>query len=309
MKVLVVSGFLGAGKTTFIKELLRRVKKNIVIMENEYGDINLDSKELSKSSNKLEILEFMEGCVCCTMKDSFKNSVLTVQSTLDPDYLIIEPTGIAKLSNTLENINQISYEKISLLKPIMVLSPRSFFSNLNEYKEVYVDQIKNAAMIIFSKAENDDDSFLNQVSQNIYDINNDVEIIKEHYSKQTDDFFENLLKDVNDHDIVSQEDDNISLDEITCKKAYLESLPELILFLEDIIHGTFGEIIRAKGTIKVGKEFLRFDIADGLYGIIGEEGNESQCVFIGNNIKVDKLLSRINTSLKIEGHNKNIYYR
>ena len=105
MKVLIVSGFLGAGKTTFIKELVRRSGTRPVIMENEYGENNLDARELSAiqsppptagaadaspspasgGGQEMKILEFMEGCVCCTMKDSFVNSVLTIFSGLAPE--------------------------------------------------------------------------------------------------------------------------------------------------------------------------------------------------------------------------------
>ena len=83
MKILIVSGFLGAGKTTFIKHLVRRSGIRPVIMENEYGQNDLDAEELEKSlpeKKDIKILEFMEGCVCCTMKDSFVNSVFTVFS-------------------------------------------------------------------------------------------------------------------------------------------------------------------------------------------------------------------------------------
>ena len=106
MKILIVSGFLGAGKTTFIKELVRRSGTRPVIMENEYGENNLDATELEQSlsaQKEMKILEFMEGCVCCTKKDSFVNSVLTVFSGLDPEYLVIEPTGVGRLSNILQN--------------------------------------------------------------------------------------------------------------------------------------------------------------------------------------------------------------
>lgn len=82
MNILIISGFLGAGKTTFIKELIRRTHKNIVVMENEFGSASIDSGAVS--GNGIDVLEFMEGCVCCTMKDSFINSVLTVSATLDP---------------------------------------------------------------------------------------------------------------------------------------------------------------------------------------------------------------------------------
>ena len=126
MKILIVSGFLGAGKTTFIKELIRHTAVRPVIMENEYGETDLDSQDLKQSvpaQKDMQILEFMEGCVCCTMKDRFVNSVLTIFSGIDPEYLVIEPTGVGRLSNILKNRKPILHDNISLLKPVVVLVP------------------------------------------------------------------------------------------------------------------------------------------------------------------------------------------
>ena len=136
MKILIVSGFLGAGKTTFIKELIRHTAVRPVIMENEYDETDLDSQDLKQSVTEkegmqqsvpaqkdMQILEFMEGCVCCTMKDRFVNSVLTIFSGIDPEYLVIEPTGVGRLSNILKNLKPILHDNISLLKPVVVLAP------------------------------------------------------------------------------------------------------------------------------------------------------------------------------------------
>ena len=123
MKILIVSGFLGAGKTTFIKELIRRTGQDIVILENEYGDTNIDKGELS-SSGDISVLELMEGCVCCTVREGFANSVLTIASALSPAFLIVEPTGAALLSRIIDNLSRITYGDISLLPPVTLVSPR-----------------------------------------------------------------------------------------------------------------------------------------------------------------------------------------
>lgn len=123
MKILIVSGFLGAGKTTFIKELIRRTGQDIVILENEYGDTDIDKGELS-SSGDISVLELMEGCVCCTVQEGFANSVLTIASALSPAFLIVEPTGAALLSRIIDNLSRITYGDISLLPPVTLVSPR-----------------------------------------------------------------------------------------------------------------------------------------------------------------------------------------
>ena len=152
MNILIVSGFLGAGKTTFIKELIRRTGTNPVILENEYGDNTIDAVELRSSKpgeKKLEILEFMEGCVCCTMKDSFVNSVLTVYSGLSPEYLIIEPTGVGKLSNIINNIRPLLHGDIRLLKPVVVITPRSFTQNMNEWGDLTKIRLRMQRLLSF----------------------------------------------------------------------------------------------------------------------------------------------------------------
>ena len=124
MKILIISGFLGAGKTTFIKELARRTKKEIAIFENEYGTSGVDGDILKEATN-VNIWELTEGCICCSVKGDFAASVLTIANTVNPDYLVIEPTGVAMLSNLITNLSQIEYEHIKLMAPISIVDALS----------------------------------------------------------------------------------------------------------------------------------------------------------------------------------------
>lgn len=311
MKVLIVSGFLGAGKTTFIKELLR-VNDSIkpVILENEYGQNNLDSRELKGANRDLKLLEFMEGCVCCSKKDDFSQTILTISASLDPEYLIVEPTGVGKLSNILAAVEKVSYGKIELLKPVVVLTPRSFEKNLAEFPEIYSDQIKNAGCIVFSKAEHESSAVIAAVTEKIRAINPEVEILPEHYSTKPKTWFENLFAyqaplarrslqaetaQTSRTSTTSSSSDEVM--EVSVSGAYLNNVGELVVFLEDLLHKEFGLVTRAKGVLKVGSEFLRFDLADNLYAIIAEENPEpkTQCVFIGRDIPGRKVKSRLNS--------------
>ena len=117
MKILVVSGFLGAGKTTFIRTLAERTKKDFAVMENEYGAVNVDG-DLLEQTKDLNIWELTEGCICCSMQNDFATSIQTIANTVDPEYLIVEPTGVGMLSKIIENIQKIEYERITLLEPL-----------------------------------------------------------------------------------------------------------------------------------------------------------------------------------------------
>ena len=91
MQIIIVSGFLGSGKTTFIEEFQKRLE-NVAILENDYAKANVDYDILANTGK--EILSLEEGCVCCSKKKDFATTVITIENTIDPDYLIIEPTGI-----------------------------------------------------------------------------------------------------------------------------------------------------------------------------------------------------------------------
>lgn len=311
MQILIISGFLGAGKTTFIKELIKRTDKNPVIMENEYGANNLDSLELqdsAKGSDEVKVLEFMEGCVCCTMKDSFVNSVLAIYSSLCPEYLIIEPTGVGKLSSIIENLKPILNTVIFMLEPVVILSPLTFRQNMKEWPDLYTDQIANAGKIVFSKCENASADELKDIADQIRKINPSATIVSEHYTKMDDRFWNSLMeagkaeakvqgpyvqqskadisKEYNTNEGTPQTD-TISQVSISC--AGLHNPAQLVMLLEDCLRGSYGLISRAKGTLWVGGEYLRFDLADRMYAITDTSADNCQCVFIGKNLDEKKL--------------------
>ena len=100
MKILIVSGFLGAGKTTFIKRLARNVDQRFAILENEYGAAGIDGARLgqNRQGTQKNVWEMTEQCICCIGKKDFAASVLTIANVVDPEYLIVEPTGVGSLA-------------------------------------------------------------------------------------------------------------------------------------------------------------------------------------------------------------------
>ena len=302
MQILLVSGFLGAGKTTFIKELITRTNKRPVIMENEYGANNLDALELQKASTgnddkEIKILEFMEGCVCCTMKDSFVNSVLAIFSSLSPEYLIIEPTGVGRLSSIIENLKPILGRAVFLLEPIVVLCPETFRSNMKEYPELYRDQIANASRVVFSKCEHTDPDQLKEVTNEILKINPKAKITDRHYSQMDGKWWDSHMEtEVDETSLEKKEklkDPKDVFSQVTVTKAGLQNPGQLVQLLEDCLHGEFGLISRAKGTIWVGSELLRFDLADKMYAITDSPNDGTQCVFIGKGLNEKRIRDRL----------------
>lgn len=291
MKILIISGFLGAGKTTFIKELAKRTKKEIAIFENEYGTSGVDG-DILKESTKVNIWELTEGCICCSVKGDFAASVLTIANTVNPEYLVIEPTGVAMLSNLITNLKQIEYEHIKLMAPISIVDALSLERYKNEFPEIYKDQIEFADTVIFSKSENLSENEKEKLGLEVKSINNSCNIVSDHYSTQPDSWWDSLLLkyldgtvDIPIKDETAEMPDSFSLNNISVR-----SVEKFIIFLENLIRGVYGNVFRAKGSFTVKGLNLRFDVADNRYLVeLDTDEISDKVVFIGNDIKKQKI--------------------
>lgn len=142
-KIDIFSGFLGAGKTMLIKSLLANkvYDENTVIIENEFGEVGIDGSILRERN--IEIKEINSGCICCQVTGNFIESVLEIIEKYNPKNIIIEPSGVAKLSEILNILNKDEYkEKFSINRIITVIDAQRYDMYLNNFDEFYKDQIK-----------------------------------------------------------------------------------------------------------------------------------------------------------------------
>ena len=298
MKILIISGFLGAGKTTFIQSLVKETGKDFAILENEYGAENIDSQRFD--DRKINIWELTENCICCSGKADLANSVLTIANAIDPEYLIIEPTGVGKLSNIITNLQKIQYEKISILSPITIVDINSVHQYSKEYADLYLDQIENSGTLILSKSENVSNDEKQEVKNYLRTINKSCTIFTEHYSSFENTDWLNLLNKDLAGQVIKEEREAILLDSFALNAVYMDNLTTLIFFLEQLVRNEFGKIVRAKGQLKVQEEYLQFDVSNNRYSITNFDGNtEGKVVFIGENI--DRVKIRRNFTGKYKG--------
>ena len=286
MKVLVISGFLGAGKTTFLKHLAGRTHRDFAVMENEYGQVPVDGERLSQDTEKLNIWELTEGCICCSRKSDFAASVLTIANTVDPDYLIVEPTGVGMLSGVMENLSQIQYEKITLLSPVTLVDGQSFCRYDREFPDIFRDQIRHAGTVLITKMESASREELEALEAKIRSIHPAARICSSHYQKNPDSFFENLLNRGLTGPLPESAGLQAQLENLGLTDVSLRSPDQLLLMVQGLVSGVFGNVIRAKGCLKAGDSWLQFDTADRLYSITGcSPPEESRAVFIGRDLK------------------------
>ena len=175
MKIDIISGFLGAGKTTLIKKLLEGdlIKERLAILENEFGDISIDG-ELLKGTN-IDIKEISSGCICCSLQGDFKEAIKEIINIYHPERILIEPSGVAKLSDIIKACK--SMEEIEINNIFTVIDAMNFQSHLDNFGEFYRDQISNAKTIILSERKIGEYKLIECVSNSIRKINKDCSII------------------------------------------------------------------------------------------------------------------------------------
>lgn len=294
MKILVVSGFLGAGKTTFIKALAKYTGKEFAVLENEYGASGIDGERLSNgmTNGEVNIWEMTEGCICCSAKGDFAASVLTIANALDPEYLVVEPTGVGMLGQIIENLKQIEYERISLLAPITVVDIHSWQRSVSEYRPLYENQVKEAKSIIVSKTEHSSLEEKQKMEEFLTSLNPEATVITDHYSELSETMWHQFLETNYDGtaNVRTVEETEILPDAFSMSKVQMNTPAALFVFLECLIRGEFGDIVRAKGQVPVGDEVIQFDVVDGYYSITGSEiSSEGKIVFIGSHIQRQKI--------------------
>lgn len=153
-KVDIISGFLGAGKTTFIKKLIGEVfpGEKLVLIENEFGEIGIDGGFLKDAG--IEITEMNSGCICCTLVGDFSRALKKVIEEYHPDRVMIEPSGVGKLSDVARAIEDVRQEAdIEISGRITVVDGKKAKVYLKNFGEFFEDQVKHASTIVVSRTQ------------------------------------------------------------------------------------------------------------------------------------------------------------
>lgn len=151
-KIDIVSGFLGAGKTTLIKKLLKEALQNtqVVLIENEFGEIGIDGGFLKEAG--IEIKEMNSGCICCSLVGDFAASLKEVLSAYSPERVLIEPSGVGKLSDVMKAVQgAMQNEKVALNSAVVVVDAGKCKMYMKNFGEFFINQIEYAGTIILSR--------------------------------------------------------------------------------------------------------------------------------------------------------------
>lgn len=177
-KVDIISGFLGAGKTTFIKQLIEQVftGEKLVLIENEFGEIGIDGGFLKDAG--IEITEMNSGCICCTLVGDFSKALQKVLEEYQPDRVLIEPSGVGKLSDIVKAIEDVKQDaEIEVNARITVVDGKKAKLYLKNFGEFFEDQVKHASTIVISRTQTMTDEKIEECVHMLREENADAAII------------------------------------------------------------------------------------------------------------------------------------
>ena len=220
-KIDIISGFLGAGKTTFIKKLLKEAiaGEKVVLIENEFGEIGIDGGFLKDSG--IEIREMNSGCICCSLVGDFGRSLNEVLTKYTPDRVIIEPSGVGKLSDVMKAVCDVAGEiDVVLNGSVTVVDAQKCKMYMNNFGEFFNNQIESAGTIVLSRTDVADADKVAQCVEMIREKNPKAAIVTtpidkltgeqllEIIEKPTDDMAEKLLEEVKEGHHHHHDDDD-----------------------------------------------------------------------------------------------------
>ncbi len=293
-KVDIVSGFLGAGKTTLIKKLLAEALggEQVVLIENEFGEIGIDGGFLKESG--IQIREMNSGCICCSLVGDFGKSLEEVLHTYHPDRIIIEPSGVGKLSDVMAAVkNATAGEDVILNSASVVVDVMKCRMYMKNFGEFFNNQIESAGTVVLSRTGTCSPAKLSQALDLIRGVNDHATIVTTPWEQLTGQqmletleakgsFAEELMREVEEH---SQEEDacchdhehehdhdheghhHHHADEVftswgfeTPKAFRAEELEDILTALGD--EEKYGMILRAKGMVpdRSSESWLYFDM-------------------------------------------------
>ena len=316
-KIDIISGFLGAGKTTFIKKLLEEAisGEQVVLIENEFGEIGIDGGFLKDSG--IEIREMNSGCICCSLVGDFGTSLAEVLTQYRPERIIIEPSGVGKLSDVMKAVIDVSADMdVELNSAVTIVDAAKCKMYMKNFGEFFNNQIENAGTIVLSRTDITDASKIQKDVEMIREKNANAVIITTPLDQldgsqlleiieKKDTMLDDLLAEVresrhvHDHGEESFDHHHHHADEVFTSWGMETIVPVTYEQLEDILKRLsstreLGDVLRAKGMLPTENpgEWLYFDLVPEQYEIRqGKPDYTGKVCVIGASLKEEELNS------------------
>lgn len=271
IKIDIISGFLGAGKTTLIKKLLvdGYPDDKVVLVENEFGEVNIDSQFLSESG--IEIREISSGCICCSLKMEFAQGLKEIVERYAPTRILIEPTGVAKIGDVEKAIATAQMANLELETIATVVSAECVLGYLEGYGEFYEEQIVKANCLLLSQQDDSSEEEILEICDVLHGINKNAPIITTAWDELSSAEIVAAIHGTNPRKTIVAK---LKSEQVAEKKAEIQfqscsfettkkvSIEQLENFLKHLKSPIYGKILRGKGVVLGVDGWLHFDFTE-----------------------------------------------
>ena len=296
INVNIISGFLGVGKTTFLKKIIPAMKGKIVLIENEFGDVGIDGNLVP---DELLIREINAGCICCSVAQDFQNAIEELAQAYNPDEILIEPSGVASLSDIIKVCRRISAQgrlDIRIKHQITIVDVSAFNDYLENFGAFYLNQIQNAHIILLSYFDDLNPEETEKVIAQIRFANQTAFMLEEDWFSYDGEKLMEILDTIEGCEIKSNEKPALlparkmfRTFSITHPRIFGQS--EIDQMLASLKDQEYGFILRAKGILKLDtNQCIHFDFTPHHTSwTYLEEPQIGKVAVIGSNLNLKKI--------------------
>lgn len=322
MIVDIVFGFLGAGKTTFITRILQDwdYKEKTVVLVNEFGEVGIDGKLLAQTGGN--VVEMPSGCICCTLQADFRTQLLDIMTNVQPERIIIEPTGVATISQVRSIVEAQLFEKtIRQINDILIADAVGFMELYKANRHFVESQVKNAHIVLLNKCDKVDRKRAMVTRSAISALNPEISVLMtqfgavdkgeyemalsaaqhfptipdalDHYPDQTE--TEKLLTTIKNKATLHfhETEDNLgyeSYGRVFKEESFDRQALEQFFMKLNSFQSPLGDVVRAKGIFRVEDKGILMELASGEVSV-QPMGlcRETRVTIIGKNLNQEKL--------------------
>ena len=308
----IISGFLGAGKTTLIQTMVQTVFENqkVVVIENDFGDASIDA-DLLRECN-ITVSSLNAGCICCSMTGDFTKAIEQIVEDYKPDAIVVEPSGVGKLSDIIKSCDK-QRELVTLSRCITVVDVTKFDKYYENFGEIFINQIQYADLILLSH-QNNEIMPIESAVLNIKKLNQEGRIEADFWDSIPKTVFQKgervpqvikMLKETSEPKKINRmirfggKGEKIGYKKLHFAKELFQSVTltcmdsltadELREKIKRVIQNADGLILRGKGIVRGGSESLSFHYIPGHLKIEPSRAKGERICFIGTGIKEEQI--------------------
>ena len=298
-EIHIISGFLGAGKTTFLNRYLPLLKGKTVVIENEAGTVGVDGELLPEG---FPVRELSAGCICCTLAPQLEAQLREITEQFSPDQIVIEPSGVGNLSDIVRHCKNFGYAPTLM---VAMVDASEFEDYAEGFGTFYMDQIDNANLVLLTHTTGLTCENVNKVSSVIKQTNTHATVLSTDWRDLGENAFMALLEEAKDDEVVAGDGPsehhhhdhsfkNNGFEQVMFTNLKVWKADTSAKIVEAFNSGNYGEIYRAKGFVKTENADVKyFDFTPSFNNLTNMEkaidDENLRFIVIGRNLKKDQL--------------------